>query len=162
MATETHAIENAQAWLENIAAMVKRLEHAEECNDLYCMAIKDVETAKIYGAAHYHDADAAREAIEESPLSIEVRSDWHTLHESFNGEPSEYRILLTTGGPACRIIGELDQYGEPETARLEYQDWGTPWTQFSLFSVIHNDTLNELKRLESALLTYARQFYYGS
>jgi hypothetical protein len=30
-----------------------------------------------------------------------------------------------TGGPAVRITGDLADYGEPETASIEYQDWFT-------------------------------------
>lgn len=37
-------------------------------------------------------------------------------------------VLLSTGGPALRIIGGLDEYGQPNEPRLQWQDWGTPWT----------------------------------
>ena len=62
-------------------------------------------------------------------------------------KPFEFCILLSTGGPASRIRGELDN-GEPCRAWLEVQDWGTPWTQY--FD-IEQDTL----------LAYARCFYFG-
>lgn len=155
MTTDTHAIENAQAWLENIVAMVKRLEHAQEschdydeCKSWIEASAEDPENMP-YG--RYHDADAALEAITESPLSVEVRADWHIPGSEAAGTPEEYKILLTFGGPALRIIGKLDQSGEPESARLEYQDWGTPWTNYG-----------DKPGLNAALLTYARQFYYGS
>jgi hypothetical protein len=47
-------------------------------------------------------------------------------------EPNHTRneILLGTGGPAVRIVGELDSTG-PRTARLEVQDWFTPWTEYT-------------------------------
>lgn len=97
----------------------------------------------------WHDEDAARRVIEETPLSIEVRSDWHTPGEP--GESAEYNILLGTGGPACRIIGSLNGHSEPEDARFEYQDWFKPWT-----------TANNLSREEEdALLEFARSFYFG-
>lgn len=67
----------------------------------------------------------ARQAIDERPLSVEVRSGLETDPAKF--KPAEYNILLATGGPAVRIIGKLDQYNEPETAELQFQDWGTPW-----------------------------------
>lgn len=44
-------------------------------------------------------------------------------------EPEEFRILLSTGGPALQIRGELN-HGEPSRCWLEHQDWGTPWTRF--------------------------------
>jgi len=31
-------------------------------------------------------------------------------------------ILLCTGGPVVRIVGDLSQHHEPDSARLEYQD----------------------------------------
>lgn len=92
-------------------------------------------------------ADDAREAIEEDPLSIEVRSDWVSL-EDWPGEPSQFMILLCTGGPACRIVGEL-QSGDPSRAWIEHQDWGTPWTEL----------INEPGD-QDALLEYARCFCF--
>ena len=92
------------------------------------------------------------ESIQEHPLSVEVRSDWVSPGtEKF--EAGEYCILLCTGGPAVRVTGTLGtyQYGnEPDTVRLEYQDWGTPWTEYWL-TAAERDTV----------LTYARVFHYG-
>jgi len=89
--------------------------------------------------------ESAREAIEQDPLSLEVRSDWHAPNDG-PGQEAEFCILLSTGGPATRIIGELER-GEPSSARLEVQDWGTPWTEYLCD--------------EETLLTYARVFYWG-
>lgn len=97
----------------------------------------------------YHDRHEAETVITEDPLSIEVRSDWHAP-----GEPdlsSEYLILLCTGGPAVRITGELDEHRQPETAELQYQDWFTPWRPY----------LDMTDEEREALLSYARQFYFG-
>lgn len=79
--------------------------------------------------------------------------DGETIRKSYKHmmEAAEYRILLCTGGPAVRIIGELGKYAEPETARIEYQDWDTPWEEY----VITN------AKDQEALLTYCRQFYFG-
>jgi hypothetical protein len=89
------------------------------------------------------------QAIAEDPLSIEVRSDWHGLGEFVDqARPAEFKILLTTGGPALRIMGELDN-GEPTRAWLEYQDWGTPWTQY-------------YDAEQDVLLTYCRQFCFDN
>jgi len=95
--------------------------------------------------AHPENEDA-REAIEQDALSIEVRSDWYTPGHTHHGA-SEFRILLSTGGPATRIIGELDR-GEPTKAHLEVQDWFTPWTEYAQAD-------------EDVLLAYARVFYFG-
>ena len=105
-----------------------------------------LETAKTD-----RDREAVEQTIHEDPLSVEVRGGWYTLDHPENGaELAEYRILLCTGGPAVRIVGDLTEHGEPESARIEYQAWGTPWTDFP----IDNDQ-------EEKLLTYCRQFYFG-
>jgi hypothetical protein len=92
------------------------------------------------------DADAAREEIQESPLSLQVRSGWVSPGETM--EAAEFELLLSTGGPALRIRGELNAHREPDRAWLEYQDWGTPWTQY--FEVE-----------QETLLAFCRCFYFG-
>ena len=69
----------------------------------------------------------ARERIDQDPLSLEVRSGWTTPGQAMDAE--EYCLLLTTGGPAVRIIGNLES-GEPTSAVLQVQDWGMPWTEY--------------------------------
>ena len=97
------------------------------------------------------DRDDAEQRIHEDPLSVEVRSDWLEIG-SFAREPrmqpAEFRILLATGGPAVRIIGELDANCEPTSARLQAQDWFLPWTDYRDAD-------------ESVLLDYCRCFYFG-
>lgn len=70
------------------------------------------------------DEDAAREAIQEDPLSFQVRSGWHSPGEE--SEPEEFELLLSTGGPATRIIGDIDN-GSLTNPRLQAQDWFTSW-----------------------------------
>jgi post-segregation antitoxin (ccd killing protein) len=104
------------------------------------------ELAELEDAAgDCEDEDDARQRISEDPLSVEVRSDWTTPGEEL--EAAEFCILLCTGGPAVRIVGELNR-GEPCRAWLEYQDWGTPWTQYFGAS---SDTLCQ----------YAAHFFFG-
>lgn len=74
----------------------------------------------------------AEQAIREDPLSAEVKK--------------RYEILLCWGGPACRIIGELNEYNEPESATLQHQDWFTAWAKYPCD--------------EDLLLEYARYFYF--
>lgn len=97
------------------------------------------------------DEDALRERIEESTLSVQVRDEWYSpgSRDEIEG-PSEYCILLSTGGPALRIVGDLDQHCEPTSARLEYQDWGTPWTERICTGDDH-----------AALTTFVGCFYFG-
>ena len=86
---------------------------------------------RILAKANHLNKDALVEKIvercHEMPLSIQVRSGWHTLQDEMVAE--EFEILLGWGGPAVRITGKLDQHKEPSTATLEGQDWGTPWTR---------------------------------
>ena len=112
------------------------------------------ELAELIEAASAGDVDNACESredaeqrIQEDALSAQVRSDWADSADDFT--PAEFCLLLTTGGPAVRIIGELDG-GEVYSARLEVQDWGTPWTEHCTTGDDHE-----------ALLTYARCFYFG-
>lgn len=103
--------------------------------------------AAMNATTDLESGDERTRAIQEDALSVEVRTSWHSPGDTEGSKP-EYTILLSTGGPATRIIGELDQYGEPKTARLEAQDWFMPWTEYR-----DSD--------ESVLLEYARVFYYG-
>lgn len=92
------------------------------------------------------DQGEARERIEEDALSVQVRCGWVTPGEGMSAE--EFSILLSTGGPAVRIVGELDAGLEPSRAWLEVQDWGKPWTQY-------------FRADEDTLLAYCRCFYFG-
>lgn len=127
---QDHAKKQAAAQLESIAEMVAALTGAKEADD----------SAKI---------EEVERAILEDPLTVQVRSGWHCPHDE-TPEIREYNILLCTGGPAVRIIGDLDSYHSPYSARLEYQDWGIPWTTYFL-------SLEE----GATLLTYCQQFYFG-
>ena len=59
-----------------------------------------------------------------------------------------YELLLGTGGPATRIVGKLNEHGEPETAELQGQDWGTQWERTELQD-------------EETLLQFAQHFYFA-
>ena len=122
-AEKTHSEEQAAAQMDNIRELVKAL-HTK--NDT--------------------EREAAEEAIHEDALEVSIREDWHAPGET--SPDKEYLILLCTGGPAVRIIGDLNQYNEPENARLEHRDWGTSWTEY-------HEANNE-----AVLLEYARQFYF--
>ena len=79
-------------------------------------------------AGDYASQDEALQAMLENPLDISFRSGWASSREDM--QPEEFQILLCTGGPAVRIMGELDFSGSPYRAWLEFQDWGTPWTHY--------------------------------
>lgn len=103
--------------------------------------LKELEAA----AGDCEDADQARECIQEDALSVEVRSGWQSAGETL--EPSEFRIVLCTGGPHVEIQGELDANNEPDRVRILYSDWGTSG---ELFDFDHD-----------AVLSYARCFHFG-
>jgi len=121
MNEENHALQQAAAQMNAIAEMVATL------------------------AVDYEDAERR---IQEDPLSVQVRSGWYTPGDAYS--PEEFEILLCTGGPAVRIIGDLDEYMQPARPRLQYQDWGTPWTEY--FGA-------NLDR--EALLAYCQRFWFG-
>jgi hypothetical protein len=114
------ARQQAGAQLVSIEELVSCLEHAEVCDDSAC------------GADCPHDADEAREAITDDVLSVEVRTDWHTVGAVEAAKPTHYKILLCWGGPAVQIVGTLNAYNQPDSAKLQYQDWFTEWTDYPL------------------------------
>lgn len=125
----------------------KRYEEGNEQTDYANGSLDAEELAELEkDAGDCESREDAEQRIHEDPLSIEVRGDWCTLGESA-GKPTEFKILLATGGPAVRICGELDAYGQPTRAYLQVQDWFTPWTDYT--------------DVDSDLLTYASQFYFG-
>ena len=111
--------------------------------------LAELEASATIDGDEMESADDARERIQQDPLSVEVRSGWYTLDADEESKaPAEFNILLCTGGPACRIMGELEN-GEPTRAWIQYQDWGTPWTDY-----YEQDS-------QDALLAYCRCFYFG-
>jgi len=71
--------------------------------------------------------DDAERALLESALDVGVRSGWTNPAEKL--EASEFMILLSTGGPSVRIVGELDAHGIPDRAWIEYCNWGITWRE---------------------------------
>lgn len=98
------------------------VENCEEIPDELRDTLEELEEA----AGDYESQEDAERAIFENPLDISYRSGWTSSPEDMN--PEEFQILLCTGGPAVRIMGEIGEHGQPCRAWFEYQDWGTPWT----------------------------------
>ena len=101
--------------------------------------------ADLDAAADSDDDDGARQRIADHPLHVLVRSDWTQPGDPLDA--AEFQILLCTGGPAVRIVGELDR-GTPCSARLEYQTWNTEWVKY-------------FGALPAVLCDYAANFYFG-
>jgi len=125
------AKEQAQAQLrvirEMMAAASLDWERLEELRESFNCEDEAEELAELEEqAGEYASREEAEQAIYENPLDIQYRSGWASSAEDL--EPEEFCILLCTGGPAVRIVGELGNHGQPSCAWLEYQDWGTPWT----------------------------------
>lgn len=99
----------------------------------------------VEAAGEWSDRDDVQEAIQQDPLSIEVRSGWGNPGEGLDAE--EFRIVLCTGGPHVEILGELDHHGEPDRVRVLFRDWGTSGELFDFD--------------RDAVLTYCQQFTYA-
>jgi hypothetical protein len=136
--------------LKELAAEVKEHLEAGCPPSHYDMTADDKEEFDelIAAAGECTSREEAEQRIHEDPLSLQVRSGWHS--PGFYSSAEEFELLLGTGGPAVRIIGELDENGEPDRARLQTQDWGTQWTDYTGDAISHDE-----------LLTYCRCFYFG-
>ena len=132
-----HAIQNTKGHAESITAIMAAMTDADGTG-------QPVE----YDGETFEDREALQERAYEMPLEVSMRSGWHA--PGADAEAEEYLILLSTGGPALRIFGDLEN-GYPMTAELQWQDWGTLWTR-------HHDTTTEE---DAAILEYARLFYFG-
>lgn len=128
-----HAYENAKAWLDEIRDLYRENEALDEEN----------ETRR----------EEIDQRILEMPLEVSVRSDWSSPGEIMSA--SEYRILLTTGGPALQVTGDLSQHDEPDSAELQMQDWGVPWRE------VWPCKLSQMDEARAALRWFAQHFCFG-
>ena len=148
---EDHARDQARAQMASIAEMVAAAnmdwERLEELRDMFAdhEVLEDGGiNPETFGAVYPDEADELAELEEtagdcedyedamrriyEDPLSVDFRSGWSSDPNDL--QPEEFQILLCTGGPAVRLMGELGFNGEVARVWMEFQDWGTPWTQF--------------------------------
>ena len=142
------ACQQAAAQLASIAEMVEWLTHARECTASGC-AEGCTGGDGYANTQEYHDEEAAREFLTDSPLSVEVRTDWHAVGAVEAAKPTHYKILLCWGGPAVQIAGSLNQYNQPDSAELQYQDWFIEWMHFPMTG-----------EDEAVLIAYATEFYF--
>ncbi len=130
-ATADPAVSNAAAWSESISAAHEAwlfCQEETEGRDLSREAKAVLHQHEYDGDNHADVAEAIEEEMREGALSVDVRSRWHSPGEE--AEPGDFCILLTCGGPALRVAGELNHCSEPCSFLLEHQDWGTPWTRY--------------------------------
>jgi hypothetical protein len=121
---ENHAILNAKAFAEYVSTMYRAYKALET----------GAESVDANGET-FTDLDEIRDRAAERALSVEVRSDWQLWPPAVSCALTHYRILLTTGGPALRLEGELSAWcdgvnGAPKTAKIQWLDWGIPWSDY--------------------------------
>ena len=125
-----NAKQQAQAQVYGIVYMIRALdcnfvrleelrEEKRDCEDDGLVFERSEELADLEEqAGEFADQDEARDAIYETPLSVEVRSGWHAVGDDA-GEPEEFRIVLCTGGPHVELTGDIG-----DTVRVVFRDWG--------------------------------------
>lgn len=135
MTENNHAIANARAWAASILEAMTAYQ-----------ALESGEAESVtYEGDTFEDADDLRQRIEEMPLSVQVRDGWRSPGAESDG-PEEFEILLSTGGPALRIYGEIGGHHS-----LQWQDWGTPWTDY-------RDTTDDQ---DQAIAAFVGLFWFG-
>ena len=138
---EAHAITNARGQLESIKELYR------EYKDNASAFVSNLDTE-----------ESITERAREEALSVEFRSGWHSSTEDM--QPEEFKILLSWGGPACQIIGKLNEYREPTDIEIQYQDWGTCWESLQLNSHYADKSPNITSDYE-ALEWFCNCFYFG-
>lgn len=148
----SHAEQNASGWSDSITAAWEAYTFCAEEGEGKYLSTEAKACLKEHGYdGTNHDvvAEWIEDAMREAPLSVEIRQGWHCPGET--AEEAEFCILLSTGGPALRVMGELDEHAEPSRCWLEHQDWGTPWTRY----------FSRSAERAFALRWFASLFHYG-
>ena len=133
-----HALANCKGQLENIIDLYKRFNFDETLGAL--------------------DKEEIEELAKDEALDVCWKSDEWQAVGAYDGHlfPTKGRVLLTTGGPACQVVCDLDGdvASNPE---IQWQDWGTPWTTPSIKCELELDfdTAND------ALEWFINLFYWG-
>ena len=103
-----HALTNCKGQLEQIMEL-----HQKRCD---------------YLATDCDYVDSIEQEARDMALDVCYRSqDWVEVGRNESFEPTQGRILLTTGGPACQVVCDLEN-NWPSNPEIQWQDWGTPWT----------------------------------
>lgn len=152
--TKTQAERNATGYAQSIEALYEL-----SCWDGKQEIPLTLDAQSILDDLDWDAETGTSETLQESitdyasdmPLTVRIRSAWHNPGEAFTA--AEFEILLSTGGPACRIIGELDSGSVAWQSGcrpvLQHQDWFKPWIEAS-YDIDTN-----------ALLWFCEQFYFG-
>ena len=145
---EAHAISNARGQLETIKELYREFKKQE-----------DLEAWDCGSNVYNWTTDGIQEEARNEALSVEFRSGWTSNLE--NMEPEEFKILLSTGGPACQIVGKIDDGSyEPIDIEIQYQDWFTPWESLQL-NCTYADKSPNITSDYQALEWFCNCFYFG-
>ena len=133
-----HALTNCKGQLENIIELYKLDQQA-----------------MLEGSGN-DERDFIQEATD---MALDVcwkSDDWQAVGSSEGFSPTKGRVLLTTGGPACQVVCDLDGdiASNPE---IQWQDWGTPWTTPSIQGELQLDFDTAIAALEWVITL----FYWG-
>jgi len=132
---QNHALTNCKGQLENIIELYKLSQQEADWND---------------------ERDIEEEARDEALDVCWKSDDWQAVRDQANFTPTKGRVLLTTGGPACQVVCDIED-GYPVNPEIQWQDWGTPWTTPSIQCELEMDydTANE------ALVWFINLFWWG-
>ena len=135
---ENHALNNAIGHIETMVENFEEISHLNSLNPT-----TEEQENRI---------EEITQEVLNSALSLEFRNGWYSDLYHLKGvtEPIEFKILLSWGGPALRIIGEIEE-NYAVNPKLQFQDWGTPWTDYEL-----------TEEQETALNWFCNCFYFGS
>lgn len=137
-----NAKQNAEYWAQDLCA----LHQAHQ-------KLLSGEESAIAEGTEYHSADEVVDAAMEMPLSVEVSAGYYA--PGTEPKPNRFQVLLSTGGPALRIAGDLNNWLEPSgDIRFQVQDWFTPWEDYTPESVGRSD-------LADALAWVCSCFWFG-
>ena len=132
---KSHAERNAQAHVDEIVAAYALHNLAGTCFEPDRTELT-VDMVSLIGELSWNAGDgsmALRDAIEQhcidKPLACEAFGRKPAWNESWI--TTHYEILLTTGGPACKLWCDPDD----QEVRIYHQDWGTPWCEIRLSDV---------------------------
>lgn len=95
---------------------------AEELGESMTIEELDEFMRMVKVAGEYSSQEEVLARIQEDALIVQYRSDWESPGEEL--KPSEFRILLCTGGPHVELLGDIGRWGEADNVRVVYRDWG--------------------------------------
>ena len=132
---QNHALTNCKGQLENIIALYKLSQQEADWND---------------------ERDIEEEARDEALDVCWKSDDWQAVEDQPSFTPTKGRVLLSTGGPACQVVCDLED-GYPVNPEIQWQDWGTPWTTPSIQCELELD----FDIANEALVWFINLFWWG-